>query len=410
MSKKDKILIIYGSLNSVPSPEGAAPAKIIYETVISNKANLFDVLSNSNKNLKGLEYDKNVFLHVSQDWLGHIIYFLLRIRYSYAQRRNKFITGNKMQLLYYISVCRFLIFSKYDKIIVHVGIGLVEMIKSVFPNKKVIFYHHGTSLHSKLNETQWNTLISNVDAIIGVNKIAIEKANVTFQEKLEVSKCFQLNNAVIPHYLSTNKRVQSKSTKDSKLFHYAFSGRICVEKGVLNLLNSFMKVHKENPDVCLSIIGGAGTKGKYDKMTVYLKDCMSFVVNNDLPVVFPGFLDKNNLAKKLEEIDVIICPTDKKISEEGMPLSIIEAFSFGKPVIATNSGGNPEVVIDMYNGIVIKPYPYIDKLAENMLLLSKDKMLYEKLSNGALKSFKENHTYTSYLPLFKEVLSKTGYI
>ena len=40
---------------------------------------------------------------------------------------------------------------------------------------------------------------------------------------------------------------------------------------------------------------------------------------------------------------------------EGVPVSIMESFSFGIPVIATNVGGVSEIVIDGYNGFLIDP-------------------------------------------------------
>lgn len=41
-------------------------------------------------------------------------------------------------------------------------------------------------------------------------------------------------------------------------------------------------------------------------------------------------------------------------SSEGIPVSIMEAMSFGIPCIATDVGGSGEIVIDRYNGILLK--------------------------------------------------------
>lgn len=53
-------------------------------------------------------------------------------------------------------------------------------------------------------------------------------------------------------------------------------------------------------------------------------------------------------------------------SSEGLPVSIMEAISFGIPVIATNVGGTGEIVIDGKSGILIEPDFTIERLAENI--------------------------------------------
>ena len=40
-------------------------------------------------------------------------------------------------------------------------------------------------------------------------------------------------------------------------------------------------------------------------------------------------------------------------SSEGVPVSIMEAISFGIPIIATDVGGNPEICIENYNGFLL---------------------------------------------------------
>ncbi len=410
MSTPTKILIIYGSLNSVPSPEGAAPAKIIYETVTTFNKDCFTVLSNYNSNLKNSVFDKKKFIHVKSNKIDLLLYFLLELIYPYKKRREKFITGKKEQLLYYISVCRFLMFNKYDKIIVHVGIGLVQMIKTIFPKRDVILYHHGTSLHSKLNETQWKALISNCKAVFGVNIIALKKANNQFANKLNPSKYYNFDNAIIQKKAFQSLDNQDGINVNPAEFNFSFSGRVCIEKGVLNLLKAFLIVSKLNKNTRLYIFGGAGTKGKHNIITPYLQQCFDFVEKNKLPVVFTGYLKGNDLTSLLGKMDAIICPTDREVSEEGMPLSIIEALSLGKPVIATNSGGNEEVVLNENNGILITSYPYISELSKEMINLSSDKLRYEKLSKGTLQSFQERHTYKVYNKDLKKALIELNYL
>ncbi|HOV10791.1 MAG TPA: glycosyltransferase [Bacteroidales bacterium] len=49
---------------------------------------------------------------------------------------------------------------------------------------------------------------------------------------------------------------------------------------------------------------------------------------------------------------------------EGLPVSVMEAMSFGIPVIATAVGGTPEIVKDGYNGFLLRQDPTAEEIAE----------------------------------------------
>src|SRR5690606_23550060 len=53
----------------------------------------------------------------------------------------------------------------------------------------------------------------------------------------------------------------------------------------------------------------------------------------------------------LKHCDVFILPS----YSEGVPISILEAMSYGLAIISTNVGGIPSVVINNKNGILIEP-------------------------------------------------------
>lgn len=409
---KDKgILIIYGSLNSVPSPEGAAPAKVIYETVETLNDSRFKVLSNYNPRLNDVDYDRSRYLHVTPHMVDKCGLQLLKMLYPFKKRKVKFSTSSDPSLLYFISICRFLLFNRYKKIIVHVSVGMVTMIKLVFPKRNVVFYHHGTSLHSKYTEQQWKQLITNSKAVFGVNRIAFQKANHTFKNKLEASKYFAIPNAIVPQ-VSLEQAISYYNNRpfSPKTFVFAFSGRICVEKGVLNLLHAFEKVYETNKNVALVVFGAAGTRETHGVKTEYLKKCHDFAEYRDLPITFTGFLSSEVLLKSISEVDVIILSTDNKRYEEGMPLCLIEGASLGKPILATNSGGNFEVVKDNINGMLIKSNPYIGELADAMLKISLDKVLYAKFSKAAYSKYVENHTYQSYNKSFMKALKEISFL
>jgi glycosyltransferase involved in cell wall biosynthesis len=68
-------------------------------------------------------------------------------------------------------------------------------------------------------------------------------------------------------------------------------------------------------------------------------------------VFFEGWVSGEKKTTLLQESDVYVLPS----YFEAMPLSILEAMSYGLPVIATTVGGVPEIVKNGKNGFLITP-------------------------------------------------------
>ena len=66
---------------------------------------------------------------------------------------------------------------------------------------------------------------------------------------------------------------------------------------------------------------------------------------------------------------------------EGLPISVLEAMSYGMPVISTRVGDIEDAVIEGENGFLINPGD-VESLAERIVWM-KDKQRWDRLSNGA---------------------------
>lgn len=381
----NKVLIIYGSLNSVPSPEGAAPAKIIEETVNNMVSNNFRVLSNINKKLDGRVYNKEIFNHVRYTWFSKALLGILKIKYSYEKRKGLFITASPQQLHYFITVCLYVRKHHYKKLVVHVSPGLVQMLAVFCPKVEIVFYHHGTSLHTKLTETQWNRLLQNTKAIFGVNEIAKEKANATFQQKIPTKKYYPIYNGL--------KSMLLEGVLKYDTFTIMFSGRICKEKGVLYLLKAYKILVEKNFNIKMVVAGSTGTKRGIKQGNKYLKKCLDYAEKNNLPIVFTGYLNQNELRQHYNKAHVLVLPTDPQLSEEGLSLSLIEGMSCGLPLIATNVGGNSELIEEGKNGFIIhKKHNYEDELAFYIEKLYLNKEKYDSFSRYSKVKYTNDFT------------------
>ena len=89
-----------------------------------------------------------------------------------------------------------------------------------------------------------------------------------------------------------------------------------------------------------------------------------------------------------------------------MPIAIIEAMSIGLPIIATNVGGVPDLVIDDFNGILIAPGNV--KELKSAILLFNELSFSKKISMGdnSLKLFTDGFTQKKMIEGYKNIFNK----
>lgn len=103
---------------------------------------------------------------------------------------------------------------------------------------------------------------------------------------------------------------------------------------------------------------------------------------------FMGYL-KNSLIKDLY-VNPQYCIFVNVSSSEGVPVSIMEAFSASIPVIATNVGGTCDIVEDGKNGFLVEEDISSEKLAEKILsYYQMDKKEYQMISEQAFLTWNE---------------------
>ena len=102
-------------------------------------------------------------------------------------------------------------------------------------------------------------------------------------------------------------------------------------------------------------------------------------------VVFLG--QRNNIPELLNACDFFVLPS----LLEGLPLSVLEAMSASKPVIATDIDGINEIIIDGENGLLVPPADS-KALAEKIKLLLSDKSLASRLAVSGKETIMKNFT------------------
>lgn len=114
---------------------------------------------------------------------------------------------------------------------------------------------------------------------------------------------------------------------------------------------------------------------------------------------FLGF--REDVPALLQLFDIFVLPS----LSEGLPLSVLESMASKTPIIATNVGGLPEIIIDKNIGSLVNPKDHV-ALAKEMDSLLSDKKLQDFYTNNAYKKVTNNYSintmFAKYLSLYEE--------
>jgi glycosyltransferase involved in cell wall biosynthesis len=162
--------------------------------------------------------------------------------------------------------------------------------------------------------------------------------------------------------------------------YFVYFGRIVHEKGIFTLLGAM----KALPNTRLMVVGDGDA---------YM-DAKEFVLKEQLSnVQFTGPKYGASLLEILRDAIAVIVPT---LWYDNSPMVIHQAFALGKPVIASDIDGIPEIVTNNETGLLFTPGDSM-QLAEKIRLLEKDNNLLSRLSinarNKAETEFTSQHRY-----------------
>ena len=159
-------------------------------------------------------------------------------------------------------------------------------------------------------------------------------------------------------------------------------------KGVDSLIKAIPFLLKEIPNIKLTIIGKGEDKGRLFEVAVKL--------NVLKQVDFKGYVD--DLEGYYEHCNVFALPSNG----EGFGIVYLEAMKYEKPVIAANSGGVTDVVLNNKTGMLCE-YDNIPSLTKTILDIYKSPKKYEVIGNAGLNYLLKNFTFNK----FKERLENT---
>lgn len=224
------------------------------------------------------------------------------------------------------------------------------------------FPHSGETTRRKSDA--YKTTMDNADYFVLLN----ERQKSEFCDYYHISPERVLINRLGVY---DNIKTFIKPNIEVKKHNILFFGRISPYKGIEYLCEAMQKVREHVPDATLIIAGG----GKmYFDIEPYKQLGYIEVINH--------YVGMEELAGLLSCCELSVCPyTDA--TQSGV---IMTSYSLGKPVVATNVGGLPEMIEEGKTGVLVQP-KNSEALADAIISLLRDEQKLSEMSAYILNEY-----------------------
>jgi glycosyltransferase involved in cell wall biosynthesis len=248
-------------------------------------------------------------------------------------------------------------------------------------NRKNFFYSTINFIEYNLNNKFFKPE-RNFDKIIAVSLFSFNKHLLRKN----------LRNHLV-HLYNFSPGLEEIEVNNTKGKYFLYFGRLSIEKGLSTLIEAFGRLDKS---YSLKIVGTGPLQAEIKKQ-VQLNKCSN--------VEILGYKSGMELNCLIRNSSFVIVPSEWY---ENNPMTIVEAFSYGKPVIGSRVGGIPELIFEGRTGFGFEMANITDliKVIQKANGLTKDEYLVmsKNARNFAIENFSEESHYKKLINLYSEML------
>lgn len=181
--------------------------------------------------------------------------------------------------------------------------------------------------------------------------------------------------------------------KNNKALAFLSVGRLAYLKGYISGILACNELKKKGYHFTWTIIG---TGEQQQELLFYIH-----TLGLTETIFLAGPKQGDQIKQAYEQSDIFLLPS----FSEGIANVALEAMSMELPVVSTNCGGMPEVILDNENGLIAESYnPY--SLAEKLELLLKDEGLRRRLGKAARNTVLDDFAIERQIDIFEEQYKK----
>ncbi len=222
--------------------------------------------------------------------------------------------------------------------------GLVGRLACLITGNSMIYTVHNFITYGRGKGACW--LIRNIEGWLGNKTQAIIsvsqalKKSMMLEMRIDESRLHVIYNS-IPKWCPGNRNsTRRKYHVENNQILIGTVARLIPSKGVEILLRAVSEIINADSHIKLLIVGSGPEESRLKELALKL--------GIETQVIFTGRV--SNIENYYSAFDIFVLPT----LTEGLGLTVLEAMSFGLPVIATSVGGIPEWVKHKKNGILVQ--------------------------------------------------------
>lgn len=238
------------------------------------------------------------------------------------------------------------------------------------------------------------------DAVVAISEDA--KREMLKWNRINIKKTMVIYNGIdIDKYSNQQNGSEAKKALniEPSTLVVGTVARLSPEKDQYTLIEAFSKMVNKIDDAKLIFVGDGVLK---EELVNYAQ---KLGVSNK--VIFLGF--KDDVYNILPVFDVFTLSS----LTEGVSLTLLEAMAMKRPVVATNVGGNPEVVIDRVTGFLV-PSKDSEKMADAIIKILQNSELAQKMGAAGRRRVEEKFSLErmvkEYEALYLECLARKGVV
>ena len=252
--------------------------------------------------------------------------------------------------------------------------------------KKIIIHQHGGDFETFYLHQQNDAGRARIQKVLNMADVFLVLAppwKEFFGKIIEEQKIL-----VFPDAISVPDAFEKEYGKHRILF----LGRICREKGVVELLNVMPELHEKYPDVKL-LLGGIWEDEEIREQAEHLSEYVTYL----------GWVDGAGKQDYLTLSDIFVLPTHF----EGQSVAILEGMAYYCAIAASNTGGIPQMIESEKNGLLFEPENEED-LRKTLERLLEDAELCKRLGmsgrNTVEKKFAIQNNMNQLVELYHGIL------
>lgn len=358
-----KLAIISPGFVPVPAVRGGAVEQLITYIIEANEVNhKYDIelytVDDPQLIKKTYKYTKLIKVSKSKKDIFSRIYFGIKNRFMY-----------KFHLPWNTNFFDFKIVKEYktnyyDAVLVENNMNIYSMLLKKVNREKVYFHLHNDVGSDDLAKTNKKAkkVIATADKILVVSDFLKKKLINLGAKSSKVKVVYNgLLSRNFPQVSQSEKeKIRKKYGLSNSKVVFTFVGRLCADKGVDKLLSA-LRLLKEKDNIKCIIVGRNffGSKGE-DK---YIQNLQVISKSIQDKLIFTGYINNNELYKIYSISDCVVIPSQ---FEEVFGVVALEAMTMKKAVIASRSGGLPEVLSNSCAIFINRDDNFISNLAKAM--------------------------------------------